>query len=173
VLIRRLRQGEGAECEKVMRSLPGWFGIEEAILDYARSTESMETYVAESGGAVVGFVTLNQRSSATAEIHVMALRPEFHGQGVGRRLVEHVERVLADRPIEFLEVKTVGPSLPNAEYERTRGFYEHVGFRPLEENDLWGEDSPCLIMVKHLVRGSAGQVAGSPAVRTPGLEQRV
>jgi ribosomal protein S18 acetylase RimI-like enzyme len=103
----------------------------------------------------------------------MALRPEFHGHGVGRRLVEHVERVLADRPIEFLEVKTVGPSLPNAEYERTRGFYEHVGFRPLEENDLWGEDSPCLIMVKHLVRGSAGQVAGSPAVRTPGLEQRV
>ena len=25
-----------------------------------------------------------------------------------------------------------------------------MGFRPLEENKLWGERNPCLIMVKHL-----------------------
>ena len=37
---------------------------------------------------------------------------------------------------------------PNAE-----GFYERLGFTPLEENDLWGEVNPCLILVKHLVCG--------------------
>jgi len=25
-----------------------------------------------------------------------------------------------------------------------------MGFEPLEENRLWGETNPCLIMVKHL-----------------------
>lgn len=29
-------------------------------------------------------------------------------------------------------------------------FYEAMGFLPLEETDLWGEATPCLIMVKPL-----------------------
>ena len=33
---------------------------------------------------------------------------------------------------------------------RTRRFYEKMGFLALEETDLWGEDTPCLIMVKPL-----------------------
>ena len=156
MLIRRMTGGEGATCEQIMRSLPKWFGIEEAIVEYAKSTETMETWVAESSGAVAGFITANQRSPVSAEIHCMAVREEFHGSGVGRALVERIEAVLASRPIEYLQVKTLGPSLPNVEYDRTRGFYQHLGFRPLEENNLWGNDNPCLIMVKHLAcrRGS-------------------
>ena len=64
--------------------------------------------------------------------------------------VEHVEALLRPRGVELLQVKTLGPSRPSAAYARTRGFYEHLGFRPLEENALWGEVNPCLIMVKHL-----------------------
>ncbi len=156
MLIRRMRGGEGAACEQVMRSLPKWFGIEEAIVEYAKSTETMETWVAELSGAVVGFITLNQRSPVTSEIHCMAVRPELHGKGLGRALLKHAEGLLLSGPVEFLEVKTLGPSRPNADYERTRGFYQHMEFRPLEENDLWGKDNPCLIMVKHLAcrRGS-------------------
>lgn len=150
MLIRRMTGGEGAACEQIMRSLPKWFGIEEAIVDYAKSTETMENYVAEESGQVVGFITLNQRSPVSTEVHCMAVRPEFHGKGIGRALVERVEATLASRPVEYLQAKTLGPSRPNAEYERTRGFYQHMGFQPLEENDLWGGDSPCLIMVKHL-----------------------
>ncbi|MBN2465301.1 GNAT family N-acetyltransferase [candidate division WOR-3 bacterium] len=110
----------------------------------------METWVAEEDGRVAGFITLEERSPVTAEIHVMAARPEFHGKGLGRALVEHAERLLVERGYEFFEVKTLAPSLPNVEYERTRGFYARMGFKPLEENDLWGEGTPCLIMVKHL-----------------------
>jgi hypothetical protein len=25
-----------------------------------------------------------------------------------------------------------------------------MGFRPVEENNLWGDVNPCLIMIKHL-----------------------
>lgn len=150
VLIRRMAKGESAQCERVMRSLPRWFGVEASIVDYARATEAMETYVADDSGEVVGFVTLNQRSPSAAEIHCLALREKYHGTGLGRALMERIEAELALRSIEYLQVKTLGPSRPNAEYERTRGFYQHLGFRPLEENDLWGNDNPCLMMVKHL-----------------------
>jgi len=147
-----------------MRSLPGWFGIEEAIVEYAKSAETMETYVADKFGQVVGFITLDRRTPVTAEIHCMALRPEFHAKGIGRALVELAEKLIVERGYELFEVKTLDPSRPCAEYEHTRGFYEHMGFQPLEENDLWGSGNLCLIMVKHLAchRGTAASrpVAG-------------
>ncbi|WP_231979620.1 N-acetyltransferase [Tessaracoccus coleopterorum] len=54
------------------------------------------------------------------------------------------------RGVRLLEVKTLGPSHPDERYARTRHFYERCGFLALEETDLWGEGTPCLIMVKPL-----------------------
>ena len=109
----------------------------------------MECFVAEAETDIVGFLAINQHNDYTAEIRVMAVRKEFHRRGVGRALVKHVEEVHS-RKVEYLEVKTLGPSRPAASYARTRAFYAALGFRPLEENNLWGEESPCLIMIKHL-----------------------
>jgi GNAT superfamily N-acetyltransferase len=139
-----------------MRSVPDWFGIEESIVQYAKDIEAMETYVAEASGKAVGFVTVNRHNASSAELHVMAVEREHHGRRIGRGLVEHAEAVLVSRGCEFLQVKTLGPSRPDANYERTRGFYLHLGFKPLEENDLWGDVNPCLIMVKHLRCGRGG-----------------
>lgn len=149
-MIRPLKNGEVNECEGILRSLPRWFGIEEAIVDYVRAVAAMETYVAERSGSIQGFLTLNSRSAASSEIHVMAVREELHGKGIGWALVEYAEKVLQGRGTQFLQVKTLGPSRPNAEYERTRAFYSALGFHPLEENNLWGPVNPCLILVKHL-----------------------
>lgn len=50
--------------------------------------------------------------------------------------------------MRLLEIKTLGASHPDKGYARTRHFYEGVGFLALEETGLWGEGTPCLIMVK-------------------------
>ncbi len=148
--------GEAAQCEQILRDLPAWFGIEEAILQYHRDIETMETYVVEISDTVAGFITLNIHNDYSAEIQVLALKSEYHGLGIGRRLVTFGEETLIARAVEYLHVKTVGPSLPNDFYARTRNFYFHLGFRPLEETNLWGDRNPCLIMVKHLQCGSQG-----------------
>lgn len=50
-------------------------------------------------------------------------------------------------------MKTFGPSGDSVEYERTRRFYEGVGFVAMEERtDIWGPDNPCLMLVKPLLR---------------------
>ncbi|MFC1706488.1 GNAT family N-acetyltransferase [Planctomycetota bacterium] len=154
VAVRPLAECEADTCEQILRALPDWFGIEEAIVQYRRDIEAMETYVAEVNGDLAGFLTLNRHNKHTAEIQVMAVRPESHGLGIGRALVEHAETLLRSRAVEYLEVKTLGPSRPNAHYEKTRGFYLAMGFLPLEENKLWGERNPCLIMIKHLRCGA-------------------
>ena len=148
--IRRVRRDEAAVCEEILRSLPEWFGIEEAIVQYRRDIVAMDSYVAATAGRIVGFLTLKHHNPHTSEIQVMAVREEVHGRGFGRALVGHAERLLRPRNTGFLQVKTLGPSRPDEHYERTRGFYRALGFRPVEEYNLWGEANPCLMMIKHL-----------------------
>lgn len=149
--IRRMNDGEAATCEAILRSLTNWFALEDALQQYRRDIEVMETYVAVRGDEIVGFLTLNQHNLHTTEVHVMAVREEAHGHGIGRALMEHAEQLCISRSVEYLEVKTLGPSTPSEYYARTRHFYLALGFRPLEELNLWGAENPCLIMIKHLV----------------------
>lgn len=148
--VRPMERGEQVACEAIFRALPEWFGIEESIVDYVHALETLETWVAEEDAAVVGFLVIRQHSRWAAEIEVMAVAPARHGRGFGRRLVESAERALRARSVEFLQVKTLSPARPDIAYDRTRGFYERMGFRPLEETNAWGDGNPCLVMVKHL-----------------------
>jgi GNAT superfamily N-acetyltransferase len=87
----------------------------------------------------------------SAEIHLMAVQPHLHRQGVGRALVTALIADLIADGCQLLQVKTRGPSQPDAGYARTRQFYAALGFLPLEETtELWGPRDPCLMMVKVL-----------------------
>lgn len=148
--IRRATETDLPACERILRALPEWFGIEAAIVNYVAEIPVMETYVAECAGMNVGFITLKATSAAAIEIHIMAIAQDHHRRGIGRALVEHSERIVRARQIPFLHVKTLGPSRTWEPYERTRAFYRAMGFRPLEENTLWGEANPCLMLVKYI-----------------------
>ena len=143
-------------CEPILRSLPEWFGIEEATNQYIKDIEVLPTLLASIGDDVVGFLTLKQHNEYAAEIHVMGVRPEVHRNGVGRTLVNKAEKYLRQRGVEYLQVKTLSSTHPDENYARTRRFYVAMGFRPLEEfKELWGEENPCLQMVKSLGNGAA------------------
>jgi ribosomal protein S18 acetylase RimI-like enzyme len=144
-----LNQSSG--CVPLLRALPDWFGIEAAILEYEREIERLPTFLAKAGGQVAGFLSLKQHNPFSAEIHVMAVRPDVHRGGIGRALVEAAESHARGLGVEYMQVKTLAASRPSAEYARTRAFYEALGFRPLEEFPrIWDEDNPCLVMVKRL-----------------------
>lgn len=146
--------GKGALCEPILRALPDWFGIEESLVQYVRDIEVMPTFLAHVGEDVGGFITINQHYPQSAEIHVIGVRPEHHRRGIGGAMVEHVERWLLARNVAYLQVKTLGPSRPCAEYELTRRFYEAMGFAPLEEFKTLWKSNPCLLMIKSIRNGS-------------------
>ena len=148
--LRPLESGEAEACESLLRSLPEWFGIEEAIVSYRRNIEQMDTRVAALDETVVGFLTLRRHGAHSAEIQVMAVAREHHRAGIGTALVRHVEAELSADGVEFFQVKTLAPSHPDPNYAGTRLFYEGLGFQPLEENELWGSANPCLVLIKHL-----------------------
>jgi GNAT superfamily N-acetyltransferase len=134
-------------CIPLLRSLPDWFGLEEAILDYERQVESLPTFLANTDGSVVGFLSLKQHN----EFLVMAVHPDFHQRGIGRALVDAAEAHARSLGIEYLQVKTLGPSRPDEQYAGTRLFYAVLGYRPLEEfTCIWDADNPCLVLVKRI-----------------------
>jgi GNAT superfamily N-acetyltransferase len=140
-------------CAELLRELPQWFEIEEAVEHYIRDVAGLPVFAAGRDG----FLALRLHNPAAAEIHVMGVRPERHGRGIGTALVAAAETFLRERGIQYLQVKTLGPSEPSEHYARTRSFYEARGFVPLEElTAIWGEENPCQIMVKHLACESAG-----------------
>ena len=133
-------------CSVVLRNLPDWFGIEAATAAYIRDVAELPSFALDDDA----FIALKTHNPRAAEVYVMGVRRERHGEGLGTAVLEAGEAYLRDRGVEHLQVKTLGPSHPDAGYERTRGFYEARGFVPLEElHDLW-DANPCRLRVKRL-----------------------
>jgi ribosomal protein S18 acetylase RimI-like enzyme len=157
----RVTSGEQAPetVDRLLRLLPDWFGIESANAGYVVKAHELPTYLAwpargSAAGAQepqpVGVLLAARHFPGSAEIYLMAVAPAMHRRGIGRALVEALESDLIADGVELLQVKTLGPSLPDAGYDRTRRFYWHMGFRPLEEIPHLWPGNPCLIMVKVL-----------------------
>ncbi len=148
--------GQGAAAETILRALPGWFGIESALLDYAAAAGELPTFVVRASGsgpagAPAGFVTLRPTSTHALELHVMGVLPEYHRRGIGRALVERAAAYARAEGFALLHVKTLAPSDPDPGYAATRAFYEALGFVPLEElPQVWGPENPCLLLVRVL-----------------------
>lgn len=77
-------QNKSEICEKILRSLPLWFGIESAILEYIEDVKKMPMLVARVNSEVIGFLSLNLHNKYTAEIHVMGVLPQFHRKKIGK-----------------------------------------------------------------------------------------
>lgn len=77
-----------------------------------------ETWVIEVGGSVVGFIALIEN-----EIGGLFLDPRFHGQGLGRALVDKAVDEKGHLKVEVFKENRIG-----------RRFYDAYGFRGTVES---------------------------------------
>ena len=141
----------GVFCEKILRALPDWFGIEASLIQYVNDANTMPTIIVKDDDDVVGFLTIKKHFSETAEIHCMGILPQYHRKGIGKLLIKELENNLKNDGFKMLQVKTISEESACKFYARTREFYKSVGFIPLEVfPKLWDESNPCLQLVKQL-----------------------
>lgn len=142
-----------AHAERILRSLPRWFGIEEALLHYAADSNRYPTFLAEDGEPI-GFITVREHFPGSWELHCVAVLAARRGMGVWRRLHAHTEAWLLAQDARILQVKTLAATHPSPEYAETRRFYDAMGYTPLEVfPSLWGPKLPVLQLVKSLALG--------------------
>ncbi|MGC8537297.1 MAG: GNAT family N-acetyltransferase [Rhizomicrobium sp.] len=145
--LKIVRRPAGADCASILAELPEWFGIPASNAKYVEFAERKPTWVAEDGD-VLGVMTLVDTGYSAIDIHLLAVRPHMQRRGLGAALVAQALAETRSLGRSYLTVKTRGPSLPYEPYERTRAFYEGVGFQGLEEfTEIWGPENPCLIMI--------------------------
>jgi GNAT superfamily N-acetyltransferase len=143
--------GVSQEAERILRTLPRWFGIESSLLEYVHDTERFPTFVAREDARVVAFITVREHFAETWEVHCLAVQAESRQHGIGKALHRHVEQWLARRGVRFVQVKTIAASSPSPEYAQTRAFYAAIGYVPLEVFPLlWEPRLPVLQLIKAL-----------------------
>lgn len=98
--IRRALPGDAARLsELAMRSKAVW-GYDAQFMAACRDeltlspgdVETLPTFLAEIGCALLGFYSLEPLSDGTVELGHLFVEPEAIGRGVGRRLIEHAKR---------------------------------------------------------------------------------
>ena len=145
------KEQKSSICEKILRALPNWFGVEESILEYINITKEMPFCAIFTDDIPIGFVALKVHNKYTAEVCVMGILQEYHRRGIGKILINQCEQFCIVNGIEFLTVKTLDESRGSKSYEKTRLFYTDMGFKPLEVfKKIWDENNPCLFMAKHI-----------------------
>ena len=137
-------------ARKVLTNLPEWFGIEAYTQDYIKSSRDMPFLASYTNDEAIGFISLKETSSYTAEIYCMGILKKYHHQGYGRSLLNAFESYAKQKGYKFLQVKTVEQGSYDI-YDQTIAFYKNQGFYELEVfKTLWDQSNPCQVFVKAL-----------------------
>lgn len=145
-----------AEVLGVLATLPDWFGRPQSTAAYADEAARLFCVAVRTAAGLVGIASLKPATRSTCEIAVIGLRPELHGRGLGRLMVDRACCWMAEQRFALALVTTFGPSIPDASYARTRAFYEAVGFLPVMElADYPDKETPTLYLVRPLASAGA------------------
>lgn len=108
---------------------------------YEDSIRSKEFFVAEDGGAIVGFGVLNPEA---AEVEAVYVTPEAGRRGIGLEILRKLEESASARRLSQLRLNASLNAVP---------FYEQAGYvaqEPSKYRLLTGVEIACIPMVKAL-----------------------
>lgn len=136
---------------EIMNALPEWFSPPEDIERKSKIHREYAFFVVYDDERVIGFAAIKRHNHYTAEIYNIGILREYHGNGIGHRLMKSCVECCKKHGYRFLTVKTLDESAEYEPYNGTRAFYKKEGFYPLEVfTCVWDEENPCLFMVKVL-----------------------
>ena len=131
--------------------LTEWFGDADSNRHYAKQAEILTGYVARLDGAVRGMLLLKTHSPISIEIYWLGVEPNCHRAGLGRALVEAACKAAQAEGVKFVFVSTLHPSDSYEPYQRTRQFYETMGFRYVLEEQRPRERNSLAYYMKQLI----------------------
>ena len=156
MLIRSIQPQDHAACVAVVKTLTGWFSPDAQDRAVPADLKYQQGFLAESDGRVVGFITLFV-AEGRLNIGWLAVRRDYHRQGIGGKLLARAEQRAAELGLSELATYTLGDSVEYKPYEMTRAFYFKHGFQIYQRNKT--DNSECPEEIKIKKRIAAPQVA--------------
>ena len=128
-LVRKFKISDLVSIKRISRELhPEWF-TEEALENIPRDIQFAKCFVAEKNNRILGFISVSSCDSKPI-IGWIGMGKKQRGSGLGRLLLEKVEKELLGFGYRDLRVKTVGECVPEyGPYAETLKFYLSAGFK--------------------------------------------
>ncbi|MFW0736057.1 GNAT family N-acetyltransferase [Flavobacterium sp. T12S277] len=106
------------------------FYSEEALTDQLVKKEQL-FYRIDEDQTNIGFIGIehNYKGKAVTKIHKIYLLPETQGKGIGKKVIEEIEKLGAENNSHAL-------SLNVNRFNTALGFYKKIGFEIIGESDL-------------------------------------
>ena len=101
-------------------------------------------FVLLEGEVVIGTAALHHEKDMVCEICRMYLAPQYRGQGLGRRLLEHCVREARERGFEEMRLKTASVLV------EAISLYKRAGFTVVEGAEV---DGNCDLVMRRSLRG--------------------
>lgn len=100
-------------------------------------------FVLLNGEEVIGTVALQQETDASCELCRMYLAPQYRGQGLGRRLLEHSVREARDSGLKEMHLKTASVLV------EAISLYKRAGFAVVEGAEAGGN---CDLVMRRILQ---------------------
>lgn len=111
-------------CEKAFESYISLIGKKPAPMNYNYLTEitNHTVFVASNGQEIMGFVLIKDSDGEYMWLDVLAVNPNFSGNGIGRALIAFCENYILQNGKNECRLYT------NVKFERTCNIYARLGY---------------------------------------------
>ena len=134
-----IHEATPADVDTIFRFLKPFADAEQLV---PRTLDEIETlaahgFMARIGNRMVGFAAVEIYSRKLAEVQCLAVSPNMHGQGIGRRLVRHcVERAQREGVLELMVISNSEDFLRRCGFEYSLPQQKRAFFiQPQQKND--------------------------------------
>lgn len=147
-----LAQKDHQDFLTLLKQLPGFFSP--ATISYAEQRlpecDGFMCLAQDPDGnpTKVGFISfhISSENPQQANLNWLAVHPNLQGQGIGSKLLKHMERKLQEKQVDTIELSTIGYHPDYPEFEQTRKFYRGHGYNEVRKY-VDQEDSSVEILV--------------------------
>lgn len=127
--IRKLTEKDFKKVMNVIKKLHGkWFTNGAIKKEIPIDIKINKGFIAEENNRVLGFLTYTSYEGKV-ELGWFGVDPKLHRKGVGTALFKKVEKEIKKTGTSELRVDTLSEKEKYKPYERTRAFYQKMGFR--------------------------------------------
>lgn len=113
------------------------------------NTNEYIVYVSTEEEAVTGYFCIGQTplTEGTYDLYWIAVDPEYHGKGIGKRLLQFAEQLVKETGGRLIVAETSSTE----KYRSTRVFYQHSGYSEVTRiKDYYRNGDDLVIYGKYL-----------------------
>ena len=133
----------------ILQKLVEWLGVKKNIQKYVNYLNEYQCWAAFDNDECIGIFFGRILGNKLGDVYLYGIDPKYNRKGIGTLLYKKVEEYFAKNGCESIMVNTIDGIGPDGNYQKTRNFYEKMGFAEMLTTLVIDDsDTEYLVMMK-------------------------